>query len=313
MDTENRENRLLVSVIIVTCRKGKYLSFLLESLKEQEYPCSEVTVIDNSEGVLPALQISSGFPGFQVYAPERNVYYAEGLNEGIRRSKGEFILCLNDDVVLDKSFIRQALRGFAVSPCVGMVSGKILRSDRRTIDSTGLRVSLWRTACDRGYGRLDKGQFEQEGYIFGVNGAVAFYRREMLEQIEDAHGYFDSSFRMFYEDLDVSWRAQRKGWKAYYVPEACAYHVRGATARESEGINKSFARQYLSDELCAYLVKNRYRCIIKNEWFINGIIHLPFMLSYDVWAWGYMLCMRPQVARKTFRYLLSLLALRKKP
>ena len=109
-----------------------------------------------------------------------------------------------------------------------MVSAKVLRADGKTIDSTGLFLSVWRTAGERGHGLIDTGRFEREEYIFGVNGAVAFYRRQMLEEIKIGQEYFDPDFHIFYEDLDMAWRAQRAGWRGYYIPQAIAYHARGS-------------------------------------------------------------------------------------
>jgi GT2 family glycosyltransferase len=162
-----------------------------------------------------------------------------------------------------------------------MVSGKVLRFDKKTLDTTGLFLSLWRTAKERGYGIKDRGQFDQSEYIFGVNGAVAFYSRKMLEDIKIKGSYFDVDYRIFYEDLDISWRAHNFGWKAYYIPQAVAYHARGATVRPAGGIGKPHARRYLTEELQQNLIINRYCTIIKNEGLFSLLLHLPFILFYD--------------------------------
>ena len=99
---------------------------------------------------------------------------------------------------------------------------------------------------------------------------------------------------MFYEDLDISWRANRHGWRAYYVPNAIAYHVRGGSCRCSVGINKPFARSYLSDELNYELIKNRYLTILKNETLVSFTLHLIPMAVYDLWVWLYILVFRPK-------------------
>jgi len=92
-----------------------------------------------SEKLMSAIQI------LNYTLVQKNLFYCEALNKEIKMSKGNFTLCLNDDVVLDKGFITEAIRGFLLDPKIGMVSGKILRSDGKTIDSTGLFLSLWRT------------------------------------------------------------------------------------------------------------------------------------------------------------------------
>lgn len=110
---------------------------------------------------------------------------------------------------------------------------------------------------------------------------------------------------MFYEDLDISWRAERCGWKGYYIPEAIAYHTRGASFMPLQGIDKPFARRYLSDELQNDLIKNRYLCIIKNESLLGFIFHLPGFLLYDIAQWVYILFFKPKVLKILFSKLKS--------
>jgi len=279
----------LVSIIIVTKGIKDYLKSCLESVKMQTHSEFETIVIDNSKV---------------------NLFYCAALNKGIKQSRGDFILCLNDDVTLDRKFVEKALKGFYIDERIGMVSGKILRQDRITLDSTGLFLSPWRTAKERGYGVKDIGQFEKEEYIFGVNGAVAFYRREMLESIKLDSDYFDSDYHIFYEDLDIAWRAQNAGWKGYYVPLAIAYHARGGTVRVENGIGKSYARKYLNDDLNLDLIKNRYLTIIKNDSFLGFLVHMPFIFCYELLVWAYVLLYRPQLIKNfilNIRYLKSAL------
>lgn len=287
----------LVSIVIVTTGVRDYLWPCLNSLRKQTYLNLENIVIDNSLNPNLSRKINEQYPAIKLYSNPRNLFYCAALNKGIQMSKGDFILCLNDDVILDGRFVEEALKGFNIDERIGMVSGKILRSDKKTLDSTGLFLSIWRTARERGYGLKDKGEYEQGGYIFGVNGAVAFYRREMLEESKINLDYFDIDYHIFYEDLDIAWRATNFGWKAYYVPKAVAYHVRGATVREGGGIDKPYARRYLSNELNSDLLKNRYLTIIKNESLLSFLLHLPFILLYDALAWGYISFFKPSLIK----------------
>jgi len=299
----NEMSNRLVSIIIVTCGRRDYLRSCLDSIKKQAYSALEIIVIDNSLNPNFSQEIIKRYPEVKLHASLKNLPYCGALNKGIEISKGYFILCLNDDVTLDEGFIEKALGGFSINKKIGMVSGKILRSDGKAIDSTGLFLSIWHTAKERGYGLKDIGQFEKEEYIFGVNGAVAFYRREMLENIKIGSDYFDTDYRFFYEDLDTAWRGQNFGWKAYYIPEAIAYHVRGATARAGYGIDKPYARRYLNSDLHLDLIKNRYLTFIKNESFFRFVLYLPFILLYDFLVWGYILIFRPSLIKK---FLLNL-------
>lgn len=289
-----------VSVVIPTCGCHDYFLSCLESLRSQTYPPLEVILINNAPGAELEQKARRSYPWVKVITPERNLYYGGSLNRGIAMSAGDLVLCLNDDVILEKDFIAEAVKGFERDEKTGMVSGKVLRPDRKTLDTTGLFLSVWRTARERGYGREDWGQFETGGAVFGASGAAAFYRRKMLDEVRGKEAWFDPDFRMFYEDLDLAWRAQRRGWKGYYVPSAVAYHVRGGSVRSKDFQGKAFARQYLSDEMHAELIKNRYRVIRKNETPAGFCVHLIPIILYDLCAWCYILLFRPKVIQVFF-------------
>lgn len=287
----------MVSIIVVAGGKKDYLKSCLGSIKKQRYLSIETLIIDNSLVSNFHSGVYQAYPEIKFFPSNRNLFYCEALNKGIELSKGNFILCLNDDVILDESFIEEALKAFDIDERIGMVSGKILRSNGKTVDSTGLFLSIWRTAKERGYGLKDAGQFSSPGYIFGVNGAVSFYRRTMLDDIKIDSEYFDQDFRFFYEDLDIAWRAHNFSWKGYYTPCAIAYHTRGGTARQNEGLGRRYARRYISDGLHFDLIKNRYHTIIKNELLIGLLSHLPFILLYDIFVFIYIILFKPQVLK----------------
>lgn len=292
-----------VSAIIVTIGAKDYIKLCLDSLLQQTCLPYEIIVIDNSLKPYLARQVNKLYPSVRVYSGSENLFYSLSLNKGIDLSNGEFILCLNDDVILDKGFIQEALNGFLINEKIGLVSGKVLRSNGKILDSTGLFLTVWRTAKDRGYGRPALRKFENSGFVFGVNGSAAFCRRKMLEEIKERNGYFDSDFRMFYEDLDISWRANKRGWLAYYIPTAVAYHVRGGSFRSDSGIDKAIARRYLNEQLHYELIKNRYLAILKNETFLGFFLHLIPILIYDLCVWGYILIFRPKDIKFIFSKL----------
>ncbi|MFA4989431.1 MAG: glycosyltransferase family 2 protein [Candidatus Omnitrophota bacterium] len=291
----------LVSIIIVTAGAKDYVLSCLDSVKKQSYPSVETIVIDNSSCLALQSRILREFPFVRIYPGPEELSYGEALNLGIEKSKGEHVLCLNDDVILSKDFIQNGLEGFNLNNRIGIVSGKVLRFEGRLIDSAGLFLTLWLTAGERGYGKINRGQFEKAGYIFGATGAVAFYRRSMLEEIKAGQDYFDPDFRFFYEDLDVSWRANNSGWKGYYLPSALAYHLRGGTVRmERMGISKKYARLYLNDELYFELVKNRYLAIAKNEKLTDFLFRLPLVIFYEIVVWVLIIFSRPKLLSRFF-------------
>jgi len=88
------------------------------------------------------------------------------------------------------------------------------------INSTGTFLVTGNHGFDRGFGRVDVGQFHRSDRVFGFCGAAALLRRDLLAQL----GGFDERFFLYYEDTDLSWRLQHAGYEARYVPEAMVRH-----------------------------------------------------------------------------------------
>jgi GT2 family glycosyltransferase len=276
----------MVSVIIVNYNRKDLLKQCLDSLREQSFKDTEVIAVDNASEDGSVAMVKACYPEVKLIQNTANALFCKAQNQGMDISRGDFILCLNNDVILDKDYLKEILRSIELNSNIGMVSGKILRMDKKTIDSTGLFVGRDRKAVERGYGRIDKGQYSEPGYIFGVSGAAAFLRKSMLLDIKDKNGYFDERFEMYYEDLDLCWRANKKGWKSYYNPKAAAYHVRGGTAM-GPGYKAGPIFPYVSRDLKKRYIINRYRCMIKNDSIFSFLLNLPFILCYDIKLWGY--------------------------
>ena len=120
-----------------------------------------------------------------------------------------------------------------------MFQPKILKNDNKTIYSCGIYLSKLRRFYDIGKGKLDNGKFSISKYVFGACSAAAFYKRRMLEEIKEGSGYFDERFFFLVEDVDLAWRAQRKGWKGMFIPQAVCHHN-----GDSSNVSKKM-RQYL--------------------------------------------------------------------
>lgn len=264
----------------------------------QTHPPAEVVVINNNPAQPPAVP-AAPFP-IRVITPPRDFVYCEAVNEGIATTRGAFVLVLNDDVQLEAEYIACCVRACADDPGIGMVSGKLIRPDGVTLDSAGLMLTYWRTARDRGYGTSDRGQYECEEEVFGVNGAAAWYRRVLLEQIREDGFYCDPAYRIFYEDLDIAWRAQRRGWRAWYVPAARAIHARGLTVRSAQGTGRRFARRFLSDERYFDLVKNRWYTIARNESAASALLHAPGIAAYECMSMLVCALTRPRLIKRLF-------------
>ncbi|MEW6325080.1 MAG: glycosyltransferase family 2 protein [Nitrospirota bacterium] len=293
-----------ISAAIVNWNSGQYLRDCLASILDQKLPPCELVVVDNAstdDSVAcgrAALDERSapGLPPVRWIMNRENTGFSRAANQGIAATGGDWFLLLNPDVILSPDFLAEAWSALRARPTVGLLAGKVLRFDRRTIDTAGQFLRPSRRVRERGYGDLDRGQYDRAGEVFSVCGAVALYRRAMLEDIAVAGEYFDEDFFAFFEDADLGWRAQRGGWRGWYQPTAVAYHARGGT-NPTEGARR-WARWQMPRrplEIQFHILVNRYLMLIKNESAGAFLLHLPALAWAELVDWGYVLFVQPRL------------------
>jgi GT2 family glycosyltransferase len=296
-----KNNGPLVSVIIVTWNSERFIEGCLHSVLKQSHEVIEVIVIDNRSADATVNMVKEKFPTVRIIENEENLGYCRANNLSLKEAAGEYLFFINSDVILERDYVEKALQGFQKGERIGMVSGKILRFDRTTVDSTGQFLARSRKTIERGYGQKDEGRFEREGFVFSVCGAAAFYSKQMIDEISYKNKeLFDEDFFSFHEDIDVGWRANLMGWRGYYTPEALAYHFRGGTGSHS-GEKRSFQIAGRCRYLKYHIVKNRYLSMIKNDTLSSYLFNFPFIAARDAALFLYLLGTSPGVFRLLFK------------
>jgi GT2 family glycosyltransferase len=231
----------MVSVLIVTWNSAQYLEECFASVGRQDFRDLEVVVVDNASTDGTGELLRARESQWQVIYNDRNVGFAAGQNQAIRIAKGEWLLCLNPDVMLADDFVSRLVEAASARPEAGMICGKLLRWDpnrephrTRTIDSTGVYFTRNMRHLDRGAEETDNGQFDRAQYVFGATGAAAMFRRSFVDAVSVDGQFFDEDFFSYREDADLAWRAQVMGWKCLYTPTAVAWHVRRVTPERRE-------------------------------------------------------------------------------
>jgi len=258
------------SVIIITYNSANIIRGCLDSVIKQSKNNAEFIIIDNNSDDDTRFLLKEHYSYLHLILNNHNRGFGGAVNQGIRISKGKFILILNDDITLKDDFFSKLDDVVMKLPCyIGMISPKILMCDKKTIDSTGLVLTKFRRFYDRGRGLIDKGQFDDKSIVFGPCAACGIYRKEALEQLKIGSEYFDEDFFLILEDFDVAWRARDNGWNGMFKPELICYH-RGGISRKP-----SLAARY-------YSFRNRYLLLIKNEKAGNLLRLFLFALAYDI-------------------------------
>jgi len=269
-----------ISVVIATHNSQNKILPLLKSLFTQDILPLEVIVVDNASSDQTLGVLQKNYPQIKLIKNSSNTGFARAYNQGMEESKGDFILVLNDDIELQEHFLKEIYSLSGNGEKIAAIQPKVLQNPGKLIDTTGIELSLLRRFYNRGHGKPDGEKFNSPGFIFGASAAAALYRKKALESVRQNREYFDEDFFCIAEDIDLSWRLQRKGWRSFYCPQAVCVHLGGVSRRRGR------LTQYLS-------MRNRYFMLLKNE-SIWGILRFPLVfLIYDLWRNLYMLLTSP--------------------
>jgi GT2 family glycosyltransferase len=243
-----------ISVLIVNWNSRDDLADCLDSLAAQTDRDFETVVVDNGSSDGSPEMVRERFPWVVLEATGENLGFAEGCNRGIARATGQWIATLNNDAVAHARWLEElrtaAARG---GTRLGMLQSRLVfkRHPDRT-NSTGVVLEPNGKAYDRDFDAPVRPSDVVEE-IFCPTAGAALYRRQMLEQTRLPSGYFDRTFFMFYEDVDLGWRCRLAGWEAWYVPSALVYHAfHGSADRHGDGF---VVRQCRTNSL-RFMLKN---------------------------------------------------------
>jgi GT2 family glycosyltransferase len=266
----------VISVIILTLNSIKFIKPCLDSILRQAADNIEIIVVDN-DSTDNTIGLIKGYYSQVVLIENRNnLGAAKARNQGIELAKGKWVLTLDCDTILENGFFANFNKiEESLSPEIGIIQPKVLEYDKKTIYSTGIFLSQLRRFYDIGKGKKDKGQFNEEKFVFAACSAAAFYKMSMLDEIKEKSGFFDENFFFLAEDVDLGWRAKKRGYKTLYYPKVVCFHC-----GNSSGLDKKF-RQYLC-------LRNRNLLILKNDR-MTGFNRLSILMLYDLPRLLYML------------------------
>jgi len=104
----------------------------------------------------------------------------------------------------------------------------VARVAKEMINNAGTRIDGEGVFGDRGIWEFDEGQYDHVNDVPALCGASVLLRRTMLERL----GGFDTRFFLYFEDVDLSWRASQDGWRLVYTPHSQLHHVHSGSSQE---------------------------------------------------------------------------------
>ncbi len=196
-----------VSVVILSYNRKDRIRETLSELQKQSYQDFEVIVVDNNSHDGSQQLIEEEFTEVQLLKLPHNIGIA-GRNRGMEISRGEFIVIIDDDAVLEKDWIEKAVKYFDKEPSLGVLASKVLNYYSREIWGWVYGVDV-NTFADQ--------QFETFDFV----ACAAAIRKPALEKA----GLFSEELFLYWDEDDLSIRIIDAGYTIWYCPDLVAYHV----------------------------------------------------------------------------------------
>ncbi|WP_116102967.1 glycosyltransferase [Amycolatopsis thermalba] len=247
----------LVSVILVNYRGAAHTIACLRALREDlDYPNLEVLVVDNASGGDDVARIKAAAGDARVIESDTNTGFAGGCNLSARHAQGSVLAFLNNDARPDAAWAKTAVEVLRAEPTVAAVASKVLDWDGTGVDFVDAGLTWFGMGYKRHAGGpladVAPGEHDVAKDVLFATGSAMFVRADVFRAL----GGFDERFFMFYEDVDLGWRLNLRGWRVRYVPESVAYHRHHGTMSEVDAPDTGRETFLLERNALAALYKN---------------------------------------------------------
>ena len=227
----SKKNKKVLAVI-PNLNGGNDLVAAVKSLINQSHPL-DIMVVDNGSIDDSATKVDDLFDDIHLIKNKTNMGFAAAVNQGFEYAVDngyQYVAAFNNDAEADINWLHELVRGLQKHPDAGIACSKMLDAAKGCIDSAGEGYSVWGLPFPSGRG-LSRSKFSEPLEVFAASGGASLYRVSMLRTV----GLFDEGFFAYYEDVDISFRAQLEGWKVRYIPAAIVHHQIGATSSKIKG------------------------------------------------------------------------------
>ena len=215
------------TIVIPNLNGAGWLRDSIESVWAQTEQDFELIIVDNGS-TDESLAIAESYVGHERYTlvkNDHNTGFSAAVNQGIRLARGEYVVLFNNDAFAEPDWLEQLIAMAESDEKIFAVQSLMIRHfERELCDDAGDYVTLFGWACKRGDG-MRASRYTKSGRIFSACGGASLYRKSILDEI----GLFDELFFAYFEDVDISWRANSLGYKNVLCADAKCYHICGAT------------------------------------------------------------------------------------
>lgn len=221
-----------LSIVIVNYNSGEFLSQCLKSLKQVETEINlDLWIVDNASSD-NSLNLSQGiFPRAHYINNKGNIGFGAANNQALSLIKSEYILMLNPDTEVENETLPYMLKFMESHPDVGaatclalLENGKMDWGYHRGLPTPWASL-LYFLGNDKLYHLTDR-DMSQAHEVDAISGSFFLTRKSVLDKV----GLFDEDYWLYAEDLDLSYRIQKAGYKIIFVPQVKVTHIKGVSS-----------------------------------------------------------------------------------
>ncbi len=225
-----------VSAVIPNWNGKDVIGKCLDSLQTQSFKPTEIIVVENGSIDGSAEYIAKNYPKVKLIVEPTNLGFAAGVNVGIKAAKSDYVWLFNNDAVAQKDCLAK-LVATAVKTKADITSAVILSKDGKKIDSDGDVYTMYGFPYPRHRNLLASALPKQDEPIFAASGGASLYKASLFKEI----GYFEESFFAYYEDVDLSMRAQLQKKSIWLCHNAIVLHATSHTSNKIPGFGREMA------------------------------------------------------------------------
>lgn len=230
------QNNITISVVIPNWNGAEVILDCLKSIVSQSHNPIEIIVVDNGSVDNSIELIKNNYPAVTIIRNKKNLGFAEAVNIGIRAAKAEYVFLFNNDAECAKNCLSELVKT-ATKQKSDITQAVILTANGKLIDSVGDEYSTWGLPYPGLRNQPASRLPDADKAIFSASGGASLYKKSLFDEI----GYFDNSFFAYYEDVDISMRAQLMGKKLYLSRKALVHHKMNYTANKLPGLSREMA------------------------------------------------------------------------
>jgi len=247
-------NDPFVSIIIINWNGKKWLSDCFRSLHGQNYKRFEVIFVDNASTDDSVAWVNKRYPKTIIVINKKNLGFADANNVAYKLVKGKYVLFLNNDTRVTKTFLSELVRTLEQHADIAGVQSKMLLMDEpNRLDAIGAFFTHTGFLYHYGFHATDDKKLDKEIDLYTAKGACMLFRKTVLDKVTIKGDIFDPSYFAYFEETDMCHRVLLLGFKIRYIPTSIIYHKAGGT---STAMNNAFI-QYHS-------FKNRIQSYLTN-------------------------------------------------